>query len=597
MHGESKQLQLTVRAVLTGLLLGSCLTVCNVYLGLKIGWGMNMSIVAALLAFGAWHAVSKATQGAVVPLSKLENNINQTAASAAASISSAGLVAPVPALTMLTGYQWEWWSLATWLFSVALVGIVVAVGLRRQFIERDRLAFPLGLAAGRTLEEMYSEGAEALSRTRMLISAAVLAGCTKATLIAIHAKTLTLNFFSLRVSASNVSGVTGITSSNLGWALDYSPLFYAFGIIIGIRAGVSLLLGAVVCWFGIAPLVIEESWVEVVRPDGSWYSDLVQWTTWPGVILMVAAALTSFGWSLSTIFKRYMQDHQRKHSVPKDEVHPSQYRLLVAAAFALSVVLQGTYFGIPWYLGSFAVGLSTVLAVVAARVSGETGITPIGPMGKVTQLTYGGLGASVTSNLMCANVTGGAASQCGDLLHDMKCGDLVGASPRLQSYSQLAGVMAGAMVGAAVYLLLVPNPSAQLLTDDWAAPAVAQWKAVAEVLSVGFHRLPEGAPIAMALAAALGVGLVIAEKLAPEQFQKYVPSATAVGLAFVIPASYSLAMFLGSMLGFYLTKTAPRWSDRFLVICASGVFAGESLVGVGDALINKVDWGKLSSFF
>ena len=102
--------QITVRAVVTGMLIGGLLSLCNIYSGLKIGWSNNMSVTAALLAFAAWRGF--AVVGAR-PFTLLENNINQTAASSAAAVSSAGLVAGVPALTMLTGYQFTWPVLAT----------------------------------------------------------------------------------------------------------------------------------------------------------------------------------------------------------------------------------------------------------------------------------------------------------------------------------------------------------------------------------------------------------------------------------------------------------------------------------------------------
>ena len=118
--------QLTFRAVSTGMLFGGLLSLCNIYLGLKIGWGMNMSITAALLGFGFWQVSTRAF--GMRKFGLLENNINQTAASAGASISSAGLVAPIPALTMLTGRTLGWVELSMWVLSVALVGVVVAVG-------------------------------------------------------------------------------------------------------------------------------------------------------------------------------------------------------------------------------------------------------------------------------------------------------------------------------------------------------------------------------------------------------------------------------------------------------------------------------------
>ena len=142
------QAQFTLRAVLTGMVFGGVLSLCNIYTGLKIGWLMGMSMTAALLSYGFWQLVQVSGRGRGLTI--YETNISQTAASAAASIGAAGLVAPIPALTMLTGQTLSWPALVIWTFSVCLVGIVVAVGLRRQLIEEDSLPVPSGSATANT---------------------------------------------------------------------------------------------------------------------------------------------------------------------------------------------------------------------------------------------------------------------------------------------------------------------------------------------------------------------------------------------------------------------------------------------------------------
>jgi uncharacterized oligopeptide transporter (OPT) family protein len=206
-------------------------------------------------------------------------------------------------------------------------------------------------------------------------------------------------------------------------------------------------------------------------------------------------------------------------------------------------------------------------------------------MGKVTQLTFGVVApGDVTSNLMTANVTGGAASQCADLLHDMKTGLMIGASPRYQAIAQSAGVLAGALAGSAAYLVLVPDPGKMLLTAEWAAPAVAQWKAVAEVLTKGLEHMPTGSGLAMAWAAGLGIALAIAEKILPPKVRTWVPSPASIGLAIVIPAWYSVSIFLGGLLGLVAFRFARTWAQRFVTVLAAGLIAGESLTGIGLAV-------------
>ncbi len=96
--------------------------------------------------------------------------------------------------------------------------------------------------------------------------------------------------------------------------------------------------------------------------------------------------------------------------------------------------------------------------------------------------------------------------------------------------------------------------------------------------------MPAGATTAMLIAAVLGVILPILDRFLPKRAKLWVPSASAVGLAFVIPANNSISMFLGACIALGITKAFPSWSARFLITVCAGIVAGESLVGAGDAL-------------
>lgn len=314
--------------------------------------------------------------------------------------------------------------------------------------------------------------------------------------------------------------------------------------------------------------------------------------------MMVTASLTSFAFSWRSVLAAVKgtragagEDAGSAGEVPRRVFIGGLVVALIAAS-----VCQIAFFGIIWWTAILAVLLTFGLAVVAARVSGESGITPVGPMGKVTQLMFGVISpGSAAANLMAANVTGGAASQCADLLHDMKTGLMVGASPRQQSVAQLFGVLSGATIGSAGYLLLIPDPGAMLLTDEWPAPAVAAWKAVAEIFSVGIEAMPEMAGEAMAIAGGAGVLLAIVEKVVPKERVKWVPSPASMGLAMVIPAWYAVSMFIGGVAGWGALRWAKSWAVRFLIVLAAGVIAGESLTGVGLAVSNAIDYVASSS--
>lgn len=639
--------QFTLRAVLSGMLLGGLLSTCNVYVGLKIGTAFGMSITAALLGYGFWAGLRGLSGRRIHPLGILENNINQTACSAGASVASAGLVAPIPALALLTGQTLEWHYLALWVLSVMLVGIAVAVPLRRQMVVTDKLPFPAGIASAEMLRELHARGEEALARVKVLIASGLVSVAAKLC-VTVCAR------FQIPVSYALPFSIKGTSARALTMTLSPSLLLVAIGGLIGLRACCSLLLGALLAYGVVspellagghvrpavsAPLAVLPAGVEFPPEDRgharydaqqqalAWsgrmteaernelrarsddpayreavqalhvrsqsaqpsFADLNRWLLWPGVTLMVVGALVSLCFAWRSIVAAFSgpKGNTPGAAGPVDtrEVRRPWFGLGLLVVLIFSVVLQVSLFGIVWWVAVIAVLLAFALALVAARVSGETGIGSVGPMGKVSQLAFGALvPGNPVPNLMAANVTGGAASQCADLLDDLKCGYLLGASPRLQTLAQLCGAVAGALVGSAAYLILIPDPAEMLLTEEWAAPAVTTWKTVAEMFMVGFTALPPGTPTALALAALAGVVLPVLERAGPRALRPLVPSAVSLGLAFVLPAGIAISIFIGGLIAFLLRRWFKRWSTRFLVAICTGAIVGESLAGIGVAL-------------
>jgi len=551
--------ELTLRALLTGVLLGGLLAPCNVYSGLKIGWSFNMSITALLLAYAFWVPICRWLR--LPDWSLLESNINQTTASSAASIISGGLVAPIPALALISGGNLPWMMLVAWVFAVSFLGIWVGWYLRPRLIVASGLVFPAGVATAETLKDVFSHGREAARRVTALLGSQTGA-------IAVNAvDTLLWRIPRWAPTAA---------AERLTFSFDPSLLLLGFGGIIGLRAGIGLLVGAIAAWGVIAPNIVS-SGIVAVGESGNWFQPLVGWLLWPGVTLMVTASLTSFTLGLVQSLR---VGNRRGNREPAEPGGTKRFIGFLLAA-TLVVVLQISFFDIHWTVALIAIPMSFVLATVAARVTGETGIPPIGAIGKVSQLSFGVMAPlQPITNLMTANVAGGAAGQSADLLNDLRAGHAVGASPGRQVIAQCAGVLTGSLVGSLVYLALINDPVNQLLTPEWPAPAVATWKAVAETLSVGLQGIPASAVSAMAIAALLGIMLALLELRLTARTLVWLPSGATLGLAFVIPASTSMTLFLGALMASTLTRVAPHWSARFLLSIAAGLVAGESLFGV-----------------
>jgi len=580
--------ELTIRAVVTGMLIGAVLTPCNVYSGLKIGWTFNMSVAAGLIGFALWTAAQKTFATPAYGLR--ENNINQTTASSAASIISAGLAAPIPALALLTGQTLTFPVLALWMFVVSVLGVVVAAGMRNQLLFRENLPFPSGVVTAETMREIHGGGEEAHARLRLLSITASISAMLKFVASGFGVGQIGLPFKIAISPPVGAAAPTSVTAMNLGFALDPSLLMFGFGAISGIRIGVSALIGAVLGWGVLAPLALQNGWVAPgdSNPDVVWFGSIVEWLLWPGVALMVTASLTSFAISMLRMAIQLREKHPPDPRIVR--AGTIDRRKLIPAfliALVMCVAAQISIFGIGPLQAVIAVLLSYVLAIVSARVSGETGITPIGALGKITQLTFGAISPSnVTANLMTANVTGGAAGQCADLMHDLRTGQMIGATPGFQVIAQLFGVLTGSLVAAITYLALIPNPQAQLITAEWPAPAVAIWKAVAEVMSGGVDAMPPAAWSAIAIASATGVGLAIAERVTPQSLRRFIPSGSAIGLAFVIPAWNSISLFAGALVTMLIARLYPRWAERRLIVVAAGLIVGESLAGVAGAMVS-----------
>jgi uncharacterized oligopeptide transporter (OPT) family protein len=247
-------------------------------------------------------------------------------------------------------------------------------------------------------------------------------------------------------------------------------------------------------------------------------------------------------------------------------------------------------FGMPIWQSVIAVSLSFLLALVACRVTGETDTTPVGAMGKVTQLTFGALSpGNVNINLMSANITAGAATSAADLLTDLKSGYLLGAHPRQQFLAQFAGIFVGTLATVLAFAVLVPNTQV-LGTDQFPAPAAQTWSAVAIALGKGLSGLE---PIKLWLIIAgsvVGALLTLAPALLPG-YRDYLPSAAAFGLAWVFHWYYGLLFFLGAAVALLLEKRKPKLAEEFTFPVASGVVAGGSLMGV--ALVFWANGGSI----
>lgn len=570
---EPSELQLTLRAVLAGCMIGGVVSAMNIYLGLRTGWSIGGSLIAAILSYSLFQVLKPKTAFGV-----LETNISQTAGSAAGSMSSAaGLLAAVPAMKML-GYELSLFELFAWAISVAYIGVFFAVPLRYQMVVVEKLRFPTGTATAETIMAVYAKGEEAMKKSKILLK------------LALFAAVLTfISFFIPQVGMPPIVKAIGLTGvAAWGFKVLVSPMMFGAGILIGIRIGASLLVGAVLAWGIVGPLGNELGWF--TGKIMSYKDGARGWLLWPGVALMVTEALMAVVFS----YKSIMNTFKKVDTSDRDESVeiPKLWWMGGLAVSTIFLMISAKYlFDISPGLTILAIAMSAILSMIATRSTGETDINPIGGMGKVTQMVYGAVSPGATAtNLMAAAITGAGASQAGDMMQDLKTGHLLGASPRKQFKAQCIGILFGVMFAIPIYKLF--DSAYTIGEGNIPAPAAHAWKAMAELLSKGLDALPAHSTEAVLAAVVLGILLPTLRKIS--SIAKYVPSGLAMGIAFIVPPYYSIAMFVGSVFLVLWEKKAPLNAKAYAFSVASGLVAGEGLMGIFTAVLTLLGFKPLT---
>jgi len=576
--------QLTLRAVLMGGVLGSLMSVSNLYTSIKVGWSFGVAITACVLSFAIWNSFVALSGNRLKRMSLLENNCMQSTASAAGYSTGATVGTAFGALLLITAKHVDWKILLPWTFVTAALGVFLAVPLKRQMINQEKLAFPSGIAAAETLKSLYAESREAILQARSLI-AALVAGLVVGLL---HTGEFAWQKMSVLFRLPELYGfplkLRGIDYEQMpGFGFEPSVLLLGAGMIVGLRVSVSMIVGSLILYLIVGPEMINIG--EITQPSFL----LKKWALWTGTACMVTSGLTAFGLQWKTIARSFQSI---KIGGPKESVDeklaaievPTKWLFIGLVPLTIVLVaLQYFAFQISIPLGFVAVILSSFLSLVACRSTGETDITPVGPMGKISQLTYALLShGNMTANLMAGSVTANIASSSADLLTDLKSGYLLGANPRKQFIAQFIGIFFGAAAVVPAWYLMIKDKAT---LEAYNPPSVNMWKAVAEALSKGLDAIPPHAQIGMVVGGLIGVALALVDVYVPKKLRPYTPSAMGIGLSWVMPLSNSLAFFVGAVIAYIWSRINKKSAALFVIPVASGAVAGESLMCAALAML------------
>lgn len=576
--------QFTWRAVIMGGLLGALMSVSNLYTAIKVGWLFGVAITACVLSFTIWR-LFRFINPKLTQMSILENNCMQSTASSAGYSTGSTIATAFGAYLLITGNQIDWRITAIWTFITALLGVLLAVPMKQQMINKERLPFPSGIAAAETLKSLYGGSRDAIYQAYSLVAAMVAGVLTGVASKGEWAWQKIIGFKLPELLPFPIT-LSGVKLADFpGFGFEPSLMLISAGMIVGLRVSASMLLSACILYFGFGPWLMQNNIIP------SPHKLISGWALWTGTGMMVSAGLTAFALQWKTIL-RAMSSIKNSGAGSGDmeklariEVPMKWFWIGIIPLAIIFAIVEYVSFKVSILLGIFSVVMSFFLALVACRATGETDITPIGAMGKISQLTFAVFSPNnITTNLMAASVTANTASASADLLTDLKSGYLLGANARKQFLAQLTGVFFGTIAIVPAWYLMIPDKAT---LESYNPPNTTIWKAVAEALSNGISVLPESARLGILIGAIIGLVLTVIETFWPKA-RKYIPSPMGLGLAWVMPFQNCLSFFIGAVIAWGWKKLHAKTADNYTIPIASGAIAGESLACAFIAIINAM---------
>ncbi len=588
--------QLNFRSAITGMLLGSILSLTNLYVGIKTGWTLGVGITSVILSFAIFKLLAKLNIGKEMTI--LENNAMQSVATSAGYM-TAPLIASMPAFMMVTGQVVPMWQTFWWIVCLSILGVLFAFPLKKRFINDEQMPFPEGRAAGIVLNNLHGDSGDGIFKAKILaygagVSALIETMRSEAVMKAIQMPFLKLpEFWDELVYGFYVPKIMGTPLKDLTIRWDSSIVMMGTGGLMNMKTAMSLLLGGFINYFVLAPIMIDQGAIA-----GPGFKNITMWSLWSGAAMMTTASLYAFFSKPQMIiesFKRLMSKNKNSQKSELDDIELPMWIFAVGIPIvgAITVYLGHAWFGIHYVLGIIALPLVFVFTLIAVTSTGLTAITPGGALSKLTQISYSIMApGNISTNLMTAGITTEVALNASNLLMDIKPGYMLGGKPRHQAIGHVLGIFAGGLVAVPVFYAIFNNDISMFTSDKLPLPGASIWKGVAEVLTKGLSTLHPSAQIAVLIGAIIGI---LFEVLNEKTKGKFPLSGVGLGLGFVLRFNDSLAMSLGALF-FWLCK--KKFTNKSSVgfrafvenqeTLAAGVIAGGSLIGIILILLETV---------
>jgi putative OPT family oligopeptide transporter len=610
----SKRIELTIRALILGSVLGVIFTAANVYLGLRVGLTFASAIPAAVISMALLRAFRTSTIW--------ENMTVQTVASVGGAMSS--IIFVLPALVMVgwwTNFPF-WQSFLICTFG-GILGVTFSIPLRRALVTNGNLPYPEGLAAAEVLK-VGSRGAdqtEAAVRENKVGLLTVVVGAISSALFAFLASARVFvaevaTFFKLPAALG--AGYTGV-----GGGLSLALL--GAGHLVGLAVGLAMLAGVIIAW-GIAVPVMT------AMQGGTGSAEEIATTLWRTQVRFIGAGAIGVAaiWTLiklggpliagvtSALAAQRARTANQAIDITEQDIPIKLVSIISAVVLgAIAVLLWSFTSGTPLAAHApaivaggllYVVLIGFIVAAVCGYMAGLIGSSnsPVSGVGILaiivaSVLMLGAMqmfgipadGSIIAFALMITAIVFSISVISNDNLQDLKTGQLVGATPWRQQTALIVGVVAGSLVIPPILDLLNgaygfaggPPPSI-LGAAPLPAPQATLISALAGGVIDGDLRWD-----LIGLGAALGVALVIVDELLIRTSggkRKAPPLAVAMGI--YLPMATTIAVVIGAVAGKlydnWVSKTShAEVAKRLGVLLASGLIVGESLFGVFTAAV------------
>jgi len=630
--------ELTAKSIIAGVLVAVLMGATYPYMVLKLGFGPNVSVVAAFFGFlflKLFDVIGHAHYN------RWQNNLVEAAGTSASQ--TAFMCVLLGAFDILRhntsgalGIELTPMMSFLWLTTACTLGVLLAVPLRRHFVVDEKLPYPDGIAAAETILVMDPprDASAEIKRNALRAFKAVMWGVVLSGLLMLFredtklvphmqgmlahvserlahwvpsipegwdAPWTLLRHVTRELGPNNTLSevVHGVVLANLAVGASYSLLSVGSGMIIGLRITASMLIGILLAWVIVPYFLVkyavpihhlkagqEVAGAVMVRTDTPTRTEVLFWVMWPATGMLVAGGLTALALRWRILIETFRS--LRTAKIGSNEMSLSFVATGVAICAVALCIVQATLLAMPVWMTIAAIVLSLPLMLVGLRVLGETNWGPISALSNMMQGVFAALApGNVAANMVASGTTGTIATSSEAIMQDYRCGQIIGTKPRNLTVMQLIAVPVGAAAVSWMYPVLVKayhifdttDPATgKVIKAQLTSPISNKWAGFAQILKDGASALPTSALYALVIFSVLGIVLTVIESKA--SLRKYVPSPTGIGIGILVPFSVVFTMFLGGIAGYVWEKKLKASADVYLLPLASGLIAGEALVAV-----------------